>query len=139
MSKPSNLLPDAIHIPFQGSTIDTSPQALGLADDSSQDQQKDPGTSPKARVKRAVGKTVDKLGRSISGKYPSSTSQSPPASTPTHKFSLSRKGKGKERATDSEHLNLPIYAFHQLTSLRHPIYHKRVYPSKVSPCDTPER
>ncbi|KAF7367251.1 Sterol 3-beta-glucosyltransferase [Mycena sanguinolenta] len=79
-------------------TVDTSPESLGLAE--SKDGE------PRSRVKRlsnTMEKTVNKLGRSLSGKSSSSPPGSPGKSGTHHKrvFSLTRRGKGKERAEDS--------------------------------------
>ncbi|KAF7340015.1 Sterol 3-beta-glucosyltransferase [Mycena venus] len=89
--------------PSSSVVIDTSPESLGLA------ESKESETS-RSRVKRlsnTMEKTVNKLGRSISGKASaSSPPNSPGKSTTTsgsrHKrmFSLNRKGKGKERSED---------------------------------------
>ncbi|KAJ7770865.1 glycosyltransferase family 1 protein [Mycena maculata] len=88
--------------------IDTSPEALGLS------ETKDDDSSPRSRVKRlsnTMEKTVNKLGRSISGKATLTPPGSPskPATSPSsrHKrmFSLNRKGKGKERAESDDVLS----------------------------------
>lgn len=75
--------------------IDTSPEALGL------DESKD--DLSRSRVKR-LSNTVTKLGRSISGKAspPASPGKPVTSSSSRHRrmFSLSRKGKGKERAEE---------------------------------------
>jgi hypothetical protein len=70
-------------------SIDTSPAVLHF---SQEDDPKD-SSSTKARVKRAVEKTVDKLGKGIPSKAP----PSPPVSGASRRlFSISRKSKRKE-------------------------------------------
>ncbi|KAJ6626839.1 hypothetical protein B0H10DRAFT_1996784 [Mycena sp. CBHHK59/15] len=88
-------LPMSSTLPF-----DTSPITLSMAEPKDADS---PSRSS-SRVKRlsnSMEKTVNKLGRSISGKAtpPSPTKPGAPSS-PRHMrmFSINRKGKGKERA-----------------------------------------
>ncbi|KAJ7124733.1 glycosyltransferase family 1 protein [Mycena crocata] len=89
-------LPPSSSIP-----VDTSPETLGISESKDADQL----SRSASRVKR-LSNTVNKLGRSISGKaLTASATGSPgkvPASASSHRrmFSLTRKGKGKERSED---------------------------------------
>jgi hypothetical protein len=63
-----------------------------------QDEEGDASSSPRKRITRAVGKSVDNLTRSlISGSGRSTPQQRQTAASPPRRlFSLSRKGKPKE-------------------------------------------
>lgn len=91
-----------VHEPVAIKALDTSPKALHVQDHSTSEEQKD-GCS-KGRVKRAVEKTVDKLGRGLATKNPVQTTQSssPPPSASRRLFSLSRKGRGKHTGDQPE-------------------------------------
>ncbi|EEB91498.1 hypothetical protein MPER_10133 [Moniliophthora perniciosa FA553] len=78
------------HDPAVAPTINTSPESLGYSETSVSDSI---DSSPTAsRVKR-LSSAVEKLGRSLSGKAPST---SPPSGAGHRRlFSINRKGKGK--------------------------------------------
>lgn len=83
----ANLQP-VLHSPMAARAIDTSPKSLGL---STSDRPQSP-LSPNRQTRRlsnVVEKTVDKLGKTLNGR-----------TSPGHRrvFSLSRKGKGKEKS-----------------------------------------
>ncbi len=91
-----NLQP-AFHSPIAAPAVDTSPEALGLDELSSGSSQQPDNSSPSRHVNR-LSKTVDKLGRSLSGKTSTAT-----GTGTGHRriFSLSRKGKGKGKEKPS--------------------------------------
>ncbi len=83
------------HDPQAAPPLSTSPEALGFVESPLKDTQTSPSSRRVKRLSSAVEKTVDKLGRSISGR-------SSPGSPPGHRrlFSLSRKGKAREPSAD---------------------------------------
>lgn len=90
------------HNPLAANTIDTSPRELGLQDDRA-DEVPAGSTSPKNRVKRVMEKTVDKLGRSLSGKASSAAARpTSPTSGSRSLFLLNRKDKGKDRQSPDD-------------------------------------
>ncbi len=97
------VLQPILHNPGVAPALNTSPEALGFTD-SPVVPRESKDSSSSSRVKRlssAMEKTVDKLGRSISGK----SSASPSAGGHRRLFSISRKGK----ATDhSDGTSLPV-------------------------------
>lgn len=89
-----SLLQPLFHSPATGPIIDTSPQSLGLQDSGPEDLDTVADLSKSGRVRRVVGKTVDKLGRtkSLGGKA------QPPSPSSRRMFSLNR---GKSSHTPS--------------------------------------
>ena len=90
----------SLHNPNATVSPDTSPQTLALNDDSSSTgEQKSAEQSPKGLVQSVVEKTVDKLGRSISGKaFLKSASQTNAGQR--RFFSLSRKTRAKRTSVE---------------------------------------
>ena len=87
--------------------LDTSPDTLGLSEDTSPTQHELPNsTSRVKRMSAVVGQTVDKLSRSLSAKAgrtsPSPATTPPPPSGHRRLFSLNRKGKGKDSIGDND-------------------------------------
>lgn len=121
-NKPS--LQPVLHNPMAASSIDTSPEMLGLVDSPAIDLRE--SGSPHSRVKRlstAVEKTVDKLGRSISGKATSGNTLNKPSTPPSsgHRriFSINRKGKAREKAGDNADGKEPRVIILTCTLIRH--------------------
>lgn len=88
-----------LHDPQAASSVITSPQALGFGDSPVKDKDKD---SPNGRRAKRLSSTfegaVGKLGRSISGR--SSPNSPPAAGSHRRLFSLTRKGKGRDKSSD---------------------------------------
>ncbi|GLB36497.1 hypothetical protein LshimejAT787_0307850 [Lyophyllum shimeji] len=106
MSSRPNLQP-LLHVPSAAPTVDTSPQALEIGLEP-QPQQKEATPAPSrvkrlsAAVEKSVEKTVDKLSRSINGMSGRTSPTTPPPSGHRRLFSLSRKGKAKDAAGDTD-------------------------------------
>ncbi|TFL03583.1 hypothetical protein BDV98DRAFT_649078 [Pterulicium gracile] len=90
-------------VPVAAHDVDTSPESLGMSTDQqpTSTEQQSPGSS---RLKRAVDKTVDKvgetLGRSKSGK--SSSTNGSPGQSRSRLFSLSRRRKYADDSASSD-------------------------------------
>lgn len=89
------VLQPLFHTPESAPTIDTPPQSLGIQDSSTEDLDRagNADLSASGRVRRAVEKTVDKLGRTKSLATKARAQSPNPNSGPLRRFSLHR-GKG---------------------------------------------
>ncbi|KAK0506029.1 hypothetical protein EDD18DRAFT_14835 [Armillaria luteobubalina] len=90
------VLQPILHDPSAAPALNTSPETLGFTDSPvvPGEFKDSPSSSRVKRFSSAMEKTVDKLGRSISGK----SSGSPSAGGHRRLFSMSRKGKATDRS-----------------------------------------